>query len=357
MFKRSGMGFKSFIKLALLIVLGGSTAYAVEPTIVINSTMAPVNISGPVTLAPSSIASNVVSTSTYIVNPVTATIVGLNSVTTTYVVNPTTVTVSNLFNGTTVYVVNPTTTTVIGLNSVTTTYVMNPTTTTIAASNNAIGSVWSTSTYVTNVTTVTQGAAGLQDWAMRVASVTVKTGTAFLGVDHSSGVKVNTLGGQNLGIDLSSGALTTVFVSSNVNMPAQTNDAAFAKTMGDNEGRPVVVSGVPSSVILTTAPTSALNGFMVLVASPAATSFVHMCYCAFTNTSAAATSGTLYPSGGVVNPNIVFGIGISATTPLGTGCGTPFLNTTVGGSQVTWRPVGAVTTLFGYCQYYLSNSP
>lgn len=54
--------------------------------------------------------------------------------------------------------------------------------------------------------TVGQGTAGTQDWPVRVTSAVVNSGTTFLKIELSTGVRVNTTGGNNLGIDLSTGA-------------------------------------------------------------------------------------------------------------------------------------------------------
>ncbi len=149
-----------------------------------------------------------------------------------------------------------------------------------------------------------------------------------------------------------------ILVSSNTTLPAQVNDTLRASLMGDNEGRIVTQAGVPTAVYLTTAPSISNSGYAVLVASPAATLFTHMCGCVFANTSATGVTANLYPSGVVTttnNPTLY--LPPTDNRGLWPGCDKPFLNTTAGGVQVTVKISAAVSTISGFCQYYQSTSP
>lgn len=162
-------------------------------------------------------------------------------------------------------------------------------------------------------------------------------------------------------VDQSSNTYTIpqVMVSSNTSLPVAAADKSSTTILGDNQGRPVIQFGVPTAVILTTAPSTASSGWVVLVASPAATLFTHMCGCIWNNSSATNTFGTMYPSGATTTTNFM-PQGLPANDiPVGQSfnCANPFLNTTAGGVQVTFKPNAAVSTLTGFCQYYQSTSP
>lgn len=205
------------------------------------------------------------------------------------------------------------------------------------------------------VTAVLSGA--LPAGTNALGSVTISTG----GVTAVLGTGANAIGSiTNTSFTISTGAVSAqalLIVSSATTLPAQTNDGARVSQMADNEGRTVTVAGVPSSVLLTSAPITAQAGWAVIVASPATTGFVHMCGCIFINSSASADTITLYPSGGVVNPSIALPLPASDSRGIWPGCDEPFMNTTAGGSQVSMKVTSAVSSISGYCQYYLSNSP
>lgn len=149
-----------------------------------------------------------------------------------------------------------------------------------------------------------------------------------------------------------------LLVSSNTTLPAQVNDGLRVSAMADNEGRIVTQAGVPTSVYLTTSPTTASAGYMVLVASPAASLFTHMCGCIFANTSATGVTANLYPSGVITTTNTpTLYLPPTDNRGIWPGCDKPFLNTTAGGVQVTVKISASVSSISGYCQYFQSTSP
>lgn len=148
-----------------------------------------------------------------------------------------------------------------------------------------------------------------------------------------------------------------VLVSSVTTFPNPQPNGSSTTAMGDPYGRAVTVAGAPTSVWLTTAPSTSGAGFMVLVASPTGTLFTHVCGCMFTNTSATAVQATIYPSGGVVNPNVVLQLVAGDTRGIWPGCDKPFLNTTAGGVEISAKISAAVSSISGYCQYIQNQTP
>lgn len=148
-----------------------------------------------------------------------------------------------------------------------------------------------------------------------------------------------------------------VLVSSVTTFPNPQPNGSSTTVMADAYGRITTIAGAPTSVYLSTAPSTSGAGFMVLVASPTGTLFTHVCGCMFTNTSATAVQATIYPSGGVVNPNVVLQLVAGDTRGIWSGCDKPFLNTTAGGVQVAAKISAAVSSISGYCQYIQNQTP
>lgn len=235
---------------------------------------------------------------------------------------------------------------------------------------------------------VTQGLPGTNDWTVRMASTNIQgttlTGTS-LNVNVTGGATIasnfvnittTTPGGAipaqlqiqgvqsyfGLGgiqrIDLTSATyVTPQLLISSAALPNSGADKSSTTVSGDPHGRMIIVAGVPPTMMLSTSPVTALAGFIVLVASPSATTFTHICGCAWTNTSATAVNVTMYPSGGVVSTNLVLPLPAADSRGVWPGCDEPWLNTTVGGVQVTARVSAAASSVTGYCQFYQDDLP
>lgn len=205
------------------------------------------------------------------------------------------------------------------------------TNTTFGATQAAAYNVVSTNTVLgagsAAIGTVAQGAAGTVDW--RVTSSTAAT-------------------------------TPRVLVSSSNALPTGTADAGSAQILGDTYGRMITLAGVPSSVVLSTQPAAITGtGYTVLLASPSASTFSHLCGCTVFNTSATDTYVTIYPSGASTTSNFfrIAAPKANFNSGIWPGCDKPFLNTTAGGVQVTAVAAASVSSLFLQCQYFQSTVP
>lgn len=262
-------------------------------------------------------------TTNYVVNPVTATVSGIVSVT-------------NLFSGTTVYLVNPTTSTVSGSVAVTnlytgtTVYVVNNATVSVTnfpASQAVTGTFWQatqpisgsvgltnlvTTSYIVNPSTVTQGTAGTSAWKFDLSTgVQVNQGTpGTVGwkTDFSTGVQVNT-GTKYLSVETSTGLPVVGMVAENVTVAGNpipvgvrvssnafnglsTSNGKVVFLSADPAGR-LLVTGVPWGMIQSSYSaiiSSAIYGTSgptgVLISSTGANTSAYICGCTFTNSAA-----------------------------------------------------------------------
>lgn len=154
-------------------------------------------------------------------------------------------------------------------------------------------------------------------------------------------------------------AVPLLLVSSSTVLPTATADAGQVKGMGDTYGRMVTIAGVPTSIQQSTSPAAIANtSAVVLVSSPSATTFTHMCGCIVGNTSATNTYVTFFLRGDVTSTGSKRVMAPANNFPTGypLDCSRPFLNTR-GGEQVAVQAVGSVSSLYIDCSYYQSTVP
>lgn len=150
-----------------------------------------------------------------------------------------------------------------------------------------------------------------------------------------------------------------VLVSSNTALPTATADAGQVQTMGDTYGRLVMIAGVPTSIQQSTSPAAFSNTTaVVLVSSPSATTFTHMCGCHVGNTSTTNTYVTFFLRGDLTSSGSKRMMVPANNFPTGypLNCATPFLDTR-GGEQVAVQAAASVSSLYVDCKYYQSTVP
>lgn len=238
-------------------------------------------------------------------------------------------------------------------------------------------------TYVTNVTTsplqVQNGAGTLTGvgyqtsgasvpvnvintiTATAVAVTTGAFGATFPSIGAAVGFVAPSGGIQASRVDISSNlfVVNQVVVSSNTSLPGARPDASSGTVMGDSYGRLVMIAGVPTAIQQSTAP-AAITGTtpIVLVSSPAAGVFVHMCGCTVGNSSATDSFVTFFLRGDVTSAGSKRMMAPKANFPTGypLNCATPFLNGR-GGEQVAVQAAASVSSIYVDCTYYTSTTP